>query len=133
MTGTLVVIVMFGFLLMLRGKIQFGNIYGFGLTGCVAIYCLINLLTRKGVYVELYSTISIMGCCLLPFCFLATAAIFTNLVNPYGIAFGVFVVLWSATAATRLFEYSLDMKDQKYLIMYPIVLFYCVFVMLTVF
>ncbi|MFM7855688.1 MAG: hypothetical protein ACKO96_28105 [Flammeovirgaceae bacterium] len=61
MTGALIIIVVFGILLMLRGKIQFGNIYGFGLTGCGAICLLINLLTKKGVYVELYSTISILG------------------------------------------------------------------------
>ena len=61
MTGTFIIIVVFGILLMLRGKIQFGNIYGFGLTGCGAICLLINLLTKKGVYVELYSTISILG------------------------------------------------------------------------
>ena len=111
MAGTLIVCVMFGLLLMLRGKIQFGNIYGFGLTGCIAIYALINLLTKKGVYVDLYSTISIMGSCLLPFVFLASASLFFNLKHPAGRAFAIFIVLWSAIAATRLFEYSLEMKD----------------------
>lgn len=51
MAGTLLVCVMFGVLLMLRGKIEFGNIYGLGLTGCCAICLLINLLTKRGVYV----------------------------------------------------------------------------------
>lgn len=97
------------------------------------MYALINLLTKRGVYVELYATISIMGYCLLPFVFLAAAALFIDLLHPVGVAFGIFIVMWSAVAATRLFEHSLDMKDQKFLIMYPIVLFYCVFVMLTVF
>jgi hypothetical protein len=133
MAGTILVCVMFGILLMFRGKIQFGNIYGFGLTGCIALYALINLLTKKGVYVELYSTISIMGYCLLPFVFLAFSALFFDLLHPMGVLFGIFIVMWSSIAATRLFEYSLEMRDQKYLIMYPIVLFYCVFVMLTVF
>ena len=97
------------------------------------MYALINLLTKKGVYVELYSTISIMGYCLLPFVFLAFSALFFDLLHPMGVLFGIFIVMWSSIAATRLFEHSLEMRDQKYLIMYPIVLFYCVFVMLTVF
>jgi hypothetical protein len=94
---------------------------------------LINLLTKKGVYVELYSTISILGQCLLPFLFLALASLFSSLMHPAGFCLGVFTILWSTTAATRLFEYSLEMQDQKFLIAYPICLFYCVFVMLTIF
>lgn len=111
MTGTFIIIVAFGILLMLKGKIQFGNIYGFGLTGCGAICLLINLLTKKGVYVELYSTISILGQCLLPFLFLASASLFSSLMHPAGIFLGLFTVLWSTIAATRLFEYSLEMQD----------------------
>lgn len=133
MTGTFIICVAFGILLMLKGKIQFGNIYGFGLTGCCAICFLINLLIRKGTYVDLYSTISILGYCLLPFIFLATASLFIGLMHPAGVIFGIFCVIWSTISATRLFEYSLDMRDQKFLIAYPICLFYCVFVMLTIF
>ena len=134
MAGTIVVCVMFGLLLALKGKIQFGNIYGFGLTGCCMICLLINLLLRNsGVYLELYSTISVMGYSLLPFVFLAGASIFFDLMNVVGVFFAGFIVLWSCVTATRLFEHSLTMRDQKYLIAYPIGLFYCVFVMLTIF
>jgi hypothetical protein len=40
---------------------------------------------------------------------------------------------WSTTTATRLFEYGLEMQDKKYLIAYPIILFYSVFTLLTIF
>jgi hypothetical protein len=133
MTGTIVVCVLIGLLLMFKGKIKFGNIYGFGLSGCIALYLLINLLIRRGLYLDLYTTMTVIGDSLLPFVFLAVANLFFNLMNPCGIAFGVFIVLWSSVTATRLFEYSLDMKDQRFLIAYPIALFYCVFVILTVF
>jgi len=80
MAGTLLVCVMFGFLLMMKGKIQFGNIYGCGLMGCCAICILINLLVRRrGVHVELYSTISILGNSLLPFVVLAASNLFFDL------------------------------------------------------
>ena len=133
MTGTILVCVIFGMLLLFKGKIYFGSIYGFGLSGCTGICVLIKLLTRRDVQITLYGTISVLGYCLLPFCFLALASVFLNLVNPVGLLIIGLTVMWSAVAATRLFEYSLEMQDQKYLIMYPIVLFYCVFVLLTLF
>jgi protein YIPF5/7 len=133
MATTLCVLFVFGTLLLIRGKIQFGNIYGFGLCGCFLICGLINLLTKRGESIQFYSTICILGNCLLPFLFLALAAIFFDLLHPIGMCFELFIVVWSAISATRFFELKMDMKDQRYLIMYPIALFYCVFVMLTVF
>jgi hypothetical protein len=43
------------------------------------------------------------------------------------------MILWSTVTATRYLEYGLDMEDKKYLIAYPITLFYFVFLLLTVF
>ncbi len=94
---------------------------------------MINLLTKKGVYVELYSTISILGYSLLPFCSLAVGSIFLDLRNIVGVAFCLGVIAWSTITATRFFENSLDMQDQRYLIAYPIFLFYCVFTLLVIF
>lgn len=38
LAGPLLVAILFGTILLLRGKVQFGYIYGFGLTGCVGIF-----------------------------------------------------------------------------------------------
>jgi hypothetical protein len=111
MSGTLIICVTIGLLLMLKGKIKFGNIYGFGVLGCVSLFFLINLLIKKGHYLDLYTTMTILGDSLLPFVLLAGANLFFNLMNPVGIVFGVFIVLWSAITATRLFEYTMDMQD----------------------
>ena len=94
---------------------------------------MINLLTKKGVYVELYSTISILGYSLLPFCCLALGSLFLALRTIPGVCFCLAIVVWSTVSATRFFETSLDMQDQRYLIAYPIFLFYCVFSLLVVF
>ena len=72
---------------------------------------LINLLTKKGVYVELYSTMSILGYSLLPFVILAAGSLFFDLVNPMGILFCIFIIGWSTISATRFFAHSLDMGD----------------------
>lgn len=64
---------------MQKGKVQFGYIYGFGLSGCLGIYLIINLMSKKQQYVELYKTISILGYSLLPFTFLAFLSAFLDL------------------------------------------------------
>lgn len=111
MAGAIFVLFLFGLLLLMRGTYQFGNIYGAGSTGCVCIFLMINLLTKKGVYVELYSTISILGYSLLPFCLLAVGSVFLDLHNIMGIAFSLAVIAWSTVTATRFFENSLDMQN----------------------
>lgn len=111
MAGAILVLFLFGTLLLFRGTYQFGNIYGAGTTGCVCIFLLINLLTKKGVYVELYSTISILGYSLLPFCCLAVGSFFFSLQTIVGITFCMFIISWSTVTATRFFENSLDMRD----------------------
>ena len=134
MAGPLLVFVLFGIALLLQGKVQFGNIYGFGLTGCIGIYAIINLMSKKGQVVELYSVISILGYSLLPFCILAFIAIFLQLKDDLvGTALSAIMVGWSTVTATRFFEYGLDMEDKKFLIGYPIVLFYSVFMLLAMF
>lgn len=37
MNGPVLVAIIFGLLLSLKGKLEFGSIYGFGLTGCIGI------------------------------------------------------------------------------------------------
>ena len=134
MAGPLLVYVLFGLALLLRGSVQFGNIYGFGLTGCIGIFMIINLLSKKGTYVELYSVISILGYSLLPFCLLAFISIFVNLKDGYlGIGLSALMLIWSTVTATRFFEYGLDMEDKVLLIGYPIVLFYAIFMLLAMF
>jgi protein YIPF5/7 len=103
-----------------------------GLTGSLLMNLLINLLMRKGS-VDLYTTMSILGYSLVPFTFLAAASIFIDLVTAPGIAFCLFVLVWATITATRLFEHSLDMQAQKYLIAYPIFLFYGVFILLAIY
>lgn len=48
MAGPLLVFILFGVLELLKGKVEFGNIYGFGLTGTLGVYLIINLLSQRG-------------------------------------------------------------------------------------
>ena len=82
---------------------------------------------------DLYKTISVLGYSLLPFSFLAGLSICLDLNNLIGWVVGGVMILWSTVTATRYFEYGLDMENKKYLIAYPIALFYLVFMLLTLF
>lgn len=90
-------------------------------------------MSKRQQYVEFYKTISILGYSLLPFCFLALLSIFTDLKNVLGGMVSIAMIAWSTVTATRYFEYGLDMEDKKYLIAYPITLFYFCFMLLTLF
>ena len=90
-------------------------------------------MSKKNQYVDFYKTISVLGYSLLPFTLLALIAVFADLHNVGGGIVSSLMILWSTVTATRFFEYGLDMQDKKYLIAYPISLFYFVFTLLTVF
>lgn len=47
MTGTILTCVVFGVLLGFTGRMHFGNIYGFGVSGACCLWLLINLLTKN--------------------------------------------------------------------------------------
>ena len=64
---------------------------------------------------------------------LAAISIVADLNNVVGWVLCTAMVAWSTITATRFFEYSFDMEDKKYLIAYPIILFYSVFMLLTLF
>jgi protein YIPF5/7 len=99
----------------------------------MGLYFIINLLSKRGQYVHFYKTASILGYSLMPFVFLALASVFVELHNLAGGILSFSMIVWSTVTATRYFEYGLDMEDRKYLIAYPISLFYFVFMLLSVF
>ncbi|PVD35079.1 hypothetical protein C0Q70_06360 [Pomacea canaliculata] len=49
LAGPLVFCLAFGGSLLLSGKVHFGYIYGIGVVGCLAMYCLLNLMSMTGV------------------------------------------------------------------------------------
>ena len=81
LTGPLLIAILFGVILLLRGKVQFGYIYGFGFTGWLGIFWLLKAMIHKEQHLELYTIVSILGYCLLPFTILATVALFLPVFN----------------------------------------------------
>jgi hypothetical protein len=73
LAGPLVIYLLLGISLLLRGKVQFGYIYGFGLVGSVSIWFVLNLMSERGI--DVYRVVSVLGYCLLPMVAIALLSI----------------------------------------------------------
>ncbi|XP_076446020.1 protein YIPF5-like [Babylonia areolata] len=131
LAGPLVFCLAFGGSLLLSGKLSFGYIYGIGVVGCVAMYCLLNLMSMTGVSVGV--TISVLGYCLLPMVFLSFAAVLLSLQGVLGTLLTCVAVAWCSLSASKLFVSALAMDSQQLLVAYPCALVYGVFALITVF
>merc|ERR1719464_46363 len=121
--------------MVLTGKLQFGFIYIYGLFGSVAMTLVVNLISPNDP-VSFLTVFSIMGYSLLPVNILALVKIFImNLIHleTFGNILGALTVLWSTFASTRLLEQGCELQSQRYLIFYPLLLFFSIFVMMTIF
>lgn len=129
-TGPLIFFLIFGWNLLLTGKVHFGYIFGFGILGSLLMNLLLNLLSSGGV--EFIVTISILGYSILPVLGLSALYVFYGFGDWIGFSICFLCVLWSTITATRFTEQVANCRDQRYLIAYPMALFYTLFVVITV-
>ncbi|CCW65008.1 unnamed protein product [Phytomonas sp. EM1] len=135
LAGPLVFAVALALLLSLQGKIQFSAIYSLCVVGVAFFKILLALMHDGGA--PLQFIVSCLGYALMPNLLLAALrtlqvwifGTFTHLLLP----FAWVVILWSSWCATKLLVEGLSMQPQRYLILYPMSLFYAVFAVLTIF
>ena len=138
LAGPLAFCLLLGAEMVFMGKLQFGYIYGFGLFGCVSMTLIANLMSPTEP-ISIWTVTSVLGYALLPVNVLAVLKVF--IMNQYtGINFvtlgrllAILTVAWSTTASTRLLEVGCGLRDQRYLLAYPIALLYSAFVLITIF
>ena len=133
MAGPLLIIMLFAFSLVLQYKINFGYIYGISLFGSVLIFLLLNLMSKGNNSILLYNTMSVLGYCLIPIVLLSFFAIFLDMKNIFSEVLSLIAIILSSLNASRFFEIGLDMSSQRWLIFYPIALFYTCFVLVTIY
>jgi hypothetical protein len=141
------------------GKIQFGFIYGMFLMGCCAMYLFLNLMSQEKS-IGIFAVISILGYGLLPIVGLASIAITISLRynsiwcgmlvfciaialenltcihtnrGYFGLVVGLVSVAWATFTASRFFEKSMNLSHTRWLLGYPVFLFYAMFVLMAVF
>ena len=132
--GPVALLLLLGGEMVLQGKLQFGYIYIYGLFGCIAMTLVVNLMSPNDA-VSFWTVTSIMGYSLLPVNILALVKIvIMNLIHlqTFGNILGGLTVIWSTVASTRLLELGCGLRSQRYLIAYPLLLFYSAFVMMTI-
>ncbi|CAI2374164.1 unnamed protein product [Moneuplotes crassus] len=133
LAGPILIAIIFGTLLLLRGKIEFGTIYGSGLTFCFLFYILFKVIVDKEHSLNLYTIMSVLGYCLIPFNFLATITLFLPIFNIVGGILGFGIICWSTYMATQFIEVMLHTQNKKAIIGFPIFLFYMRFLLITIF
>ena len=98
----------------------------------LALSAVVNLMHPSGV--DTWRVFSILGYSLVPVNILAVVAIVINLSGGlFGFLLCALTVGWSTFASVRVFDKCLSMRDQRWLVAYPIALLYSCFVMITVF
>eukprot|EP00831_Metopus_contortus_P015984 TRINITY_DN16655_c0_g1_i2.p1 TRINITY_DN16655_c0_g1~~TRINITY_DN16655_c0_g1_i2.p1 ORF type:complete len:261 (+),score=44.78 TRINITY_DN16655_c0_g1_i2:123-905(+) len=132
LTGPLIIVIAFGIFLMLNGKLHFGYIYGIGIFGSLGIWALINLISTDNSF-DLYSTTSILGYCLLPIAIISILPLAFRGVSIWAFFACPVAILWSTHSATTIIELTASLKEQKWLLAYPIALFYASFVLIAIF
>lgn len=132
LAGPIAFLLIFGFLLLLTGKIQFGYIFGLGTLGCLIIYLVVRLMAQKSI--SFICVISVLGYCLLPMVALSAVSILVNLrTTMAGNISSVVAILWCAIGASNLLITAIEMPNSRLVVAYPCALFYTVFALLTVF
>jgi hypothetical protein len=135
LAGPVMFAIILAFLLSLQGKVQFSAIYGLSLLGIGFAKMLLTLMCDQHD-VAVQFVVSTLGYCLLPNLVLAAVQSFQFwMIGSHTVILPVafLVIGWSAWCATTMFVQALAMDAQRYLILYPCVLFYAVFAALTIF
>ena len=132
MAGPLLIFLLFAFSSVLQYKINFGYIYGISVFGSILLFLLLNLMSKNSG-ILLYNTISVLGYCLIPIVLLSFIAVFMDMKNFVGGIFAFLAIVLASLNASRFFEIGLDMYSQRWIIFYPVALFYTCFVLVTVY
>ena len=132
MAGPLLIFLLFAFSSVLQYKINFGYIYGISVFGSILMFLLLNLMSKNDG-ILLYNTISVLGYCLIPIVLLSFIAVFMDMKNILGGFIAFISIVLASLNASRFFEIGLDMYSQRWLIFYPVALFYTCFVLVTIY
>ena len=132
MAGPLLIFLLFAFSSVLQYKINFGYIYGISVFGSILLFLLLNLMSKNSG-ILLYNTISVLGYCLIPIVLLSFIAVFMDMKNFFGGIIAFLAIVLASLNASRFFEIGLDMYSQRWLIFYPVALFYTCFVLVTIY
>ncbi|CAD8138986.1 unnamed protein product [Paramecium pentaurelia] len=134
LSGPTLIVASLGLLPIFTGKIQFNYIYGIGLWGWLLLYLLMNfMIQQQGKQIEFYKILSYLGYGLAPIVLLTILSLFLQLNSSFGYALAIVCAVWSTASVSKTFDTILGLQHRRLLIAYPLFLFYCTFVIITIF
>lgn len=132
LAGPIIFVLLFGTLLLLAGKVQFGYVYGVGLFGVISLHYLFKLMSHE-IQIDLTRSALIIGYCLLPLVLVCALGLVVSLDLMLGYILSGLAVSWCTYAASGLFVTVLKLHNVRPLIAYPLGLFYFVFALMAIF
>ncbi|ABN64377.1 predicted protein [Scheffersomyces stipitis CBS 6054] len=132
LAGPILFVLLFGTLLLLSGKVQFGYIYGVGVCGTVGLHYLFKFMSND-VQIDLVRSTSVIGYCLLPLVLISVLGVVISLDNMLGYLLSAFAVLWCTYSASGFFVAVLKLHNARPLVAYPLCMFYTVFAFMVIF
>ncbi|RKP30138.1 Yip1-domain-containing protein [Metschnikowia bicuspidata] len=132
LAGPIIFVLIFGTLLLLTGKVQFGYVYGVGLFGVISSHYLFRLMSNE-VQIDMTRSASIIGYCLLPLVLVCVVGLVISLDSMFGYVLSGLAVSWCTYSALGLFTTVLKLHNVRPLVAYPLGLFYFVFALMAIF
>ncbi|CAD8076984.1 unnamed protein product [Paramecium sonneborni] len=133
LSGPILIVVSLGLLPLLTGKVHFNYIYGIGLWGWLLLYFLMNfMIQQQEKQIEFYKILSYLGYGLAPIVLLSFLRIFLQ-DSSFVYALAIVCAIWSTASVSKTFDTILGLQHRRFLIAYPLFLFYCTFVIITIF
>lgn len=120
-------------LVLQAGKVHFGYIYGVALLGSLSLHLILNLMSHPGHGTNYLRSASVLGYCLLPLVITSFLGILFSMDGTAGYALVAAAILWCTYSASSMFVAVLRVRDVRWLVAYPLGLFYSVFGIMAIF
>ncbi|KAF8453483.1 hypothetical protein BGX38DRAFT_1177220 [Terfezia claveryi] len=133
LAGPILFCLLFATSLLLAGKVHFGYIYGVALLGSLSLHLILNLMSHPGHGTNYLRSASVLGYCLLPLVITSFLGIFLSMDGTLGYGLVAAAILWCTYAASSMFVAVLRVRDVRWLVAYPLGLFYSVFGIMAIF
>ena len=142
MAGPISFCLILGFLMLMRGQVNFGYIYGFSIFSCLGVYSIANLICST-MELDVWFICSVLGYGLVPIVLLSAVTLGVNATSivtgvhmkgVFGFLLSSGTIAWATFSATRLFDAKLRLEadNQFWLMAYPVALVYACFCLITV-
>ncbi len=150
LAGPIIFFLLFGTFLLFSGKVHFGYIYGLALLGSVSLHTILSLMSpptdpsdpspNPGMPPSHLSptltfprSASVLGYCLLPLVLTSLVGVLIPMDGPLGWILTSLAIMWCTYSSSGMFCAVGRMRGMRFLVAYPLALFYVGFGIMGVF